>query len=83
MKYGSKNKNYPKDLGNNNEKDIGMNGMSTNRTNPILIGMLAVFVSNIGHASALEQSGQSILPFLENGNYAEANFLQLIHLFLA
>ncbi|ACJ41447.2 MULTISPECIES: outer membrane protein transport protein [Acinetobacter] len=51
-----------------------MNGMSTNRTNPILIGMLAVFVSNIGHASALEQSGQSILPFLENGNYAEANF---------
>lgn len=50
-----------------------MNGMPTNRTNPILIGMLGVFVSNISHASALEQSGQSILPFLENSNYAEAN----------
>lgn len=50
-----------------------MNAMPTNRTNPILIGMLGVFASNIGHASALEQSGQSILPFLENGNYAEAN----------
>ncbi|HEO1794726.1 TPA: outer membrane protein transport protein [Acinetobacter baumannii] len=39
----------------------------------MLLGVLGVFVSNISHASALEQSGQSILPFLENGNYAEAN----------
>ena len=49
-----------------------MNGMLINRANSILIGMLGVFVSNVGHASALEQSGHSILPFLENGNYAEA-----------
>lgn len=35
-----------------------------------LTGML--FVNNV-HASALDESGQSILPFLEKGNYAEAN----------
>ncbi len=29
-------------------------------------------VSNV-YASALDESGQSILPFLEKGNYAEAN----------
>ncbi|MGQ1540076.1 transporter [Acinetobacter baumannii] len=50
-----------------------MNEITTKKTNPILLGVLGVFVSNISHASALEQSGQSILPFLENGNYAEAN----------
>ncbi|MDC5586873.1 transporter [Acinetobacter baumannii] len=50
-----------------------MNEITTKKTNPILLGLLGVFVSNISHASALEQSGQSILPFLENGNYAEAN----------
>lgn len=50
-----------------------MNEITTKKTNPILLGVLGVFVSNISHASALEQSGQSILPFLEIGNYAEAN----------
>ncbi|MDC5005439.1 transporter [Acinetobacter baumannii] len=50
-----------------------MNEITTKKANPILLGVLGVFVSNISHASALEQSGQSILPFLENGNYAEAN----------
>lgn len=30
-------------------------------------------VTGYSHASALEQSGQSILPFLEEGNYAEMN----------
>lgn len=50
-----------------------MNEITTKKANPILLGVLGVFVSNISHASALEQSGQSILPFFENGNYAEAN----------
>ncbi|MFL9553548.1 transporter [Acinetobacter baumannii] len=50
-----------------------MNEITTKKANPILLGVLGVFVNNISHASALEQSGQSILPFLENGNYAEAN----------
>lgn len=50
-----------------------MNEIPTKKTNPILLGMLGVFLSDISHASALEQSAQSILPFLENGNYAEAN----------
>ncbi|MDC4648683.1 transporter [Acinetobacter baumannii] len=50
-----------------------MNEITTKKANPILLGVLGVFLSNISHASALEQSGQSILPFLENGNYAEAN----------
>ncbi|MDE5409944.1 transporter [Acinetobacter baumannii] len=50
-----------------------MNEITTKKASPILLGVLGVFVSNISHASALEQSGQSILPFLENGNYAEAN----------
>ncbi|MEI1680977.1 outer membrane protein transport protein [Acinetobacter baumannii] len=34
---------------------------------------MSIFFNNVSYASALEQSGQSILPFLENGNYAEAN----------
>nr|WP_227554510.1 outer membrane protein transport protein [Acinetobacter courvalinii] len=35
--------------------------------------LLASCFSSDSYASALEQSGQSILPFLENGNYAEMN----------
>lgn len=43
------------------------------KLNPIALSLLGLFVCNGSHASALEQSGQSILPFLENGNYAEMN----------
>ncbi|WP_052585454.1 OmpP1/FadL family transporter [Acinetobacter haemolyticus] len=46
---------------------------SSLKLNPILLGMLGIFFSGMSHASALEQSGQSILPFLEDGNYAEIN----------
>ncbi|WP_109440925.1 OmpP1/FadL family transporter [Acinetobacter haemolyticus] len=41
------------------------------KRNPILTGIYALFASTLNHAAALDQSGQSILPFLENGNYAE------------
>lgn len=38
---------------------------------PILIGICSLFAATLNHAAALDQSGQSILPFLENGNYVE------------
>ncbi len=41
--------------------------------NIILTAMIGISSINLCHASAMEQSGQSILPFLENGNYAEMN----------
>lgn len=40
---------------------------------PIVFSVVSVIFSGYSHASALEQSGQSILPFLETGNYAEIN----------
>ena len=41
------------------------------KRNPILIGICSLFAATLNHAAALDQSGQSILPFLENGNYVE------------
>ena len=43
------------------------------KSGPIIFSAVSVFFSGYSQASALEQSGQSILPFLEAGNYAEAN----------
>ncbi|MEB6666797.1 outer membrane protein transport protein [Acinetobacter vivianii] len=43
------------------------------KRNPILIGICALFASTVNHAAALDQSGQSILAFLENGNYVEVS----------
>jgi len=43
------------------------------KRNPILIGICALFASTANHAAALDQSGQSILAFLENGNYVEVS----------
>lgn len=43
------------------------------KRNPILIGICALFTSTVNHAAALDQSGQSILAFLENGNYVEVS----------
>ncbi|OTL12581.1 transporter [Acinetobacter nosocomialis] len=43
------------------------------KSGPIIFSAVSVFFSAYSQASALEQSGQSILPFLEAGNYAEAN----------
>ncbi|WP_163118611.1 outer membrane protein transport protein [Acinetobacter pittii] len=43
------------------------------KSGSIIFSTIGVFFSGYSHASALEQSGQSILPFLEAGNYAEAN----------
>lgn len=40
---------------------------------PIVFSIVGLLLSGHGKASALDQSGQSILPFLENGNYFEAN----------
>ncbi|NUF85733.1 OmpP1/FadL family transporter [Acinetobacter seifertii] len=43
------------------------------KSGSIIFSTIGIFFSSYSHASALEQSGQSILPFLEAGNYAEAN----------
>ncbi|CAM0766238.1 outer membrane protein transport protein [Acinetobacter baumannii] len=43
------------------------------KSGPIILSVIGVVFSSYSRASALEQSGQSILPFLEAGNYAEAN----------
>ncbi|MBP4065360.1 outer membrane protein transport protein [Acinetobacter baumannii] len=43
------------------------------KSGPIIFSAVSVFFSAYSQASALDQSGQSILPFLEAGNYAEAN----------
>ncbi|WP_368677505.1 outer membrane protein transport protein [Acinetobacter lactucae] len=43
------------------------------KSGSIIFSAVGVFFSGYSHASALEQSGQSILPFLEAGNYAEVS----------
>jgi len=43
------------------------------KLNPIVLGIFGICISTLNHASALDQSGQTILPFLENGNYVEVN----------
>lgn len=43
------------------------------RLKAILIGNLNLFFVLNAHAAAMDQSGQSILPFLENENYAETS----------
>ncbi|MDO7435071.1 outer membrane protein transport protein [Acinetobacter baumannii] len=43
------------------------------KSGSLIFSTIGIFFSGYSHASALEQSGQSILPFLEAGNYAEAN----------
>lgn len=43
------------------------------KLNPIVLGIFGMCISTLNHASALDQSGQTILPFLENGNYVEVN----------
>lgn len=43
------------------------------RSMPNILGMMGIIFSSYSQASALDQSGQSILPFLEEGNYAEVN----------
>ncbi|MBP8005643.1 MAG: transporter [Acinetobacter sp.] len=40
---------------------------------PVMSGIIGVLISDYTQASALDQSGQSILPFLESGNYFEVN----------
>lgn len=40
----------------------------------ILLGSLSLLPIAESHAAAMDQSGQSILSFLENGNYAEASY---------
>jgi len=39
----------------------------------MIFSVIGICFSNYSHASALDQSGQSILPFLETGNYIEVN----------
>lgn len=39
----------------------------------MIFSVISVFFSSYSQASALDQSGQSILPFLEAGNYIEVN----------
>ena len=41
----------------------------------IFLGSLCVLPVAEVYAAAMDQSGQSILPFLENGNYAEAGMV--------
>ena len=43
------------------------------KLNPLVIALCGMCMSTLNHAAALDQSGQSILPFLENGNYVEVN----------
>lgn len=43
------------------------------KLNPIVLGIFGMYISTLNHAAALDQSGQTILPFLENGNYVEVN----------
>lgn len=40
---------------------------------PFVLSAMVMALSTHTYASALDQSGQSILPFLESGNYFEAN----------
>lgn len=41
------------------------------KRNPILIGICTLFTSTVNYAAALDQSGQSVLAFLEHDNYVE------------
>lgn len=41
----------------------------------IVLGSLCVFPAMYVHAAAMDQSGQSILAFLESGNYAEGGLI--------
>ncbi|MGJ8757150.1 transporter [Acinetobacter sp. HC8-3S] len=43
------------------------------KLNSTMLGIFGICISTLNHASALDQSGQTILPFLENGNYVEVN----------
>ncbi len=43
------------------------------KRNSILAGIYALLASPLNHAAALDQSGQSMLAFLENGNYVEVS----------
>ena len=40
---------------------------------PLILSMLGIFASTYSHSAAMDQSGQSILAFLEEKNYFEAN----------
>ena len=40
---------------------------------PLLLSMMSLFATAYTHAAAMDQSGQSILAFLEDKNYFEAN----------
>ncbi|NUF17031.1 OmpP1/FadL family transporter [Acinetobacter lactucae] len=62
-----------KDTTENNRKKYFFAEKIQFKFSPIILSVVGVFFSGYSHASALEQSGQSILPFLEAGNYAEAN----------
>lgn len=57
----------------NNRKKYFFAENSQFKFGPIIFSVVGVFFNSHSHASALEQSGQSILPFLETGNYAEVN----------
>ncbi len=43
------------------------------KLSPLVIGIFGISSCSLIHASALDQSGQSILPFLETGYYAEVS----------
>jgi len=43
------------------------------KLSPLVIGIFGISSCSLIHASALDQSGQSILPFLETGHYAEVS----------
>lgn len=40
---------------------------------PLILSMMSIFASTYSHSAAMDQSGQSILAFLEEKNYFEAN----------
>ena len=41
----------------------------------VVLGSLCLFPAMYLHAAAMDQSGQSVLPFLENGDYAEGGLV--------
>ncbi len=53
----------------NNKKIQGTNSM---KTQPLLLSILTLFSTAYAQAAAMDQSGQSILAFLEDKNYFEA-----------
>lgn len=54
----------------NNKKIQGTNSM---KTQPLLLSILTLFSTAYAQAAAMDQSGQSILAFLEDKNYFEAS----------